>query len=87
MKKLFFVELTDLFGGELNYSTVNRYKIEAVSMLGAVQKLARYTGLNFRKQYGDAWEAVYFSRSKASGFTIEEIDGDFIAPCYTSELS
>lgn len=51
----FKIEITDTFGGEANYSWVTRYDIGAKSMRGAIQKLARLTGMHWRKvgDYGD----------------------------------
>lgn len=53
-------ELTDTFGGELNYSWVRRGKIRATSMLGAVRIAKRETGLNgqacARHDFGDSVE-------------------------------
>jgi len=44
----YFFEMTDTFGGELNYCWVHRFQIEAKSLRGALQKLSRETGFNFR---------------------------------------
>ena len=44
-KNVYFVEITDNFGGEANYSWVTRYKIHANTMRGAVNKLAKYSGM------------------------------------------
>ena len=53
----FNIELTDTFGGEANYGWVRRYTIEASSMLGAIRKLSRIEGLNFRKEYEGRYNA------------------------------
>lgn len=70
----FYTEFTDLFCGELNYSFLERYLVTAKSQLGAVQKLARYYGLNFRKYYDYDDKAIYHSKSQLTGFTIESYD-------------
>jgi hypothetical protein len=44
MKRFFYAEMTDTFGGEANYSWVRRYKIAASSMRGAAWKLSREIG-------------------------------------------
>lgn len=44
----FFMEMTDTFGGELNYCWINRFIVNAKSIRGAIQKVARETGFNFR---------------------------------------
>lgn len=58
------LELTDTFGGEANYSWVRRERITAKTMLGAVQKFAKESGLNFRKNDGDNESATYYTKSK-----------------------
>ena len=40
----YLLTVTDLFGGEANFSWVRRYKVTAKSHLGAIQKLAKHTG-------------------------------------------
>ena len=51
----FWIEVTDTFGGEANYCWVNRYKVAAKSMRGAIVKVHNATGYNFRctGDYGD----------------------------------
>lgn len=44
----FYFEVTDTFGGELNYCWLNRFAIKAKNLRGALIKLSRHTGLNFR---------------------------------------
>lgn len=44
----YYFELTDTFGGESNYSWVQRHKITANSLHGALIKLSNFTCLNFR---------------------------------------
>jgi hypothetical protein len=46
--KTFYFEMTDTFGGELNYSWIKRFEIKASSLHGALIKLSRETGFNFR---------------------------------------
>ena len=50
-QKEYFVEFADTFGGEANYSWCQRFKVSAASKLGAVQKLSRHVGVNWRKEY------------------------------------
>lgn len=70
---MYSIEITDLYGGELNYSWVRRYKIESKSMRGAVQKLSRLTGGSHRFYLGDDDCAVYHSVSGCIGVTIERM--------------
>ena len=48
MKKQFFVQMTDTFGGEANYSWVNRFIVTASSELGAIRKVTTRTGYRAR---------------------------------------
>ncbi len=48
MKNQFFVEMTDTFGGEANYSWVNRFLVTASSELGAIRKVTTKTGYRAR---------------------------------------
>jgi len=41
MKKLYFVEVTDTFGGEANYCWVHRFKVSATTERGAMRKVER----------------------------------------------
>lgn len=47
----YFVEVTDTFGGEANYCWVKRYLIESVSERGAMVKLSKESGYNWRIDY------------------------------------
>jgi hypothetical protein len=44
----FYFEMTDTFGGDLNYCWLKRFKINAKNLKGALIKLSRETGFNFR---------------------------------------
>ena len=48
MKNLYYVEITDMFGGEANYSWVTRHVIRAKSERGAVNALSRRSGMQWR---------------------------------------
>lgn len=45
--QFYFVEVTDTFGGEANYSWVKRLKVKANTMRGAVNKVSRDSGLSW----------------------------------------
>lgn len=68
-QNLYFIEETDTFCGEANYSYVNRYIIKASTPRGALRKVAS-TG----------WRTVYDGRAdSASGLTcwfVDWIDAD-----------
>jgi hypothetical protein len=44
-KRHYFVEITDTFGGEANYSWVTRHKVRASSERGALIRVNRDSGL------------------------------------------
>ncbi len=72
MKPFFFIEVTDTFGGEANYSWVTRHLIQASTARGAVNRFSRLSGM--------AWRGVgcdrYDSASGATCFFINQWDGD-----------
>lgn len=55
MKKIFFVEMTDTFGGEANYSWVCRFKVSAASVPSAMRMVSREANYSWRKvaEFGD----------------------------------
>ncbi len=62
MKKeqaLYFVEMTDTYGGEANYSWVNRFLVKAASFRGAIGKVVRKTGIHARLDYNAGDMAKY----------------------------
>lgn len=46
----FYFELTDTFGGDLNYCWLRRFKVNAKTLHGALCKLSKEIGLNFRNK-------------------------------------
>ena len=44
----FYFEMTDTYGGELNYCWVYRFTISAKNIRGALIKLSKETGFRFR---------------------------------------
>jgi len=68
--KTFNVYITDLFSGELNYSHVTKFVVAANTERGAVCKVSKETGLNFRKQYDE----IYHSTSKLTALVIDDSD-------------
>jgi len=47
-KQPFFVEITDTFGGEANYSWVKRFIVRASTFRGAISKVSKETGYSFK---------------------------------------
>lgn len=44
----FYFEMTDTYGGELNYCWIERFEVEAKTPMGALRKVSKETGYNFR---------------------------------------
>jgi hypothetical protein len=68
----YFVEITDTFGGEANYSWVTRHKVRASSPRGVLIRINRESGLGFRSVGCDRYD----SRSGATCAFISEWDDD-----------
>lgn len=79
MKKFFHVEITDTFAGEPNYSWVTRHKVKASNIQGAITKVAKDSGLSFRKAWGFADSARFDSKSGATCAFVEEWNDEFHA--------
>lgn len=73
-KQVFYVILTDMFCGELNYGSVSRYAVMATTERGAAWVMSRYLGIGYRCQY----EGVWHSETKLSAL-------DFQNPDYLSD--
>ena len=62
IKNVYFVEITDTFGGEANYSWVTRHKVTASNERGAMRKIGREAGMHWRcmGNYGNMqrWDSV-----------------------------
>jgi len=56
MTSIYFVEVTDTFGGEANYCWARRYRVNAASQRGAISKISRHEGLHFRNT-GNRYDA------------------------------
>lgn len=69
MKALWWVEVTDMFGGEANYSWVTRHVIKAKSKRGAIYVLSRRSGIKWRNN-----GYLYLSRSGCTCAFVEEYD-------------
>ena len=69
--QVFNIYITDLFCRELNYSYVTRFNVKARTVRGAVSKVAKYTGLNFRLYNDHNYEPIYHSTSKLTGLVVE----------------
>ena len=68
----YFIEITDTFAGEANYSWVTRHKVRASSARGALIRINRASGLGFRSVGCDRYD----SKSGATCAFITEWDDD-----------
>ena len=59
-KQIFYFEMTDTFGGENNYSWIKRFAVSAKTLRGALIKLSKETGYNFR-----ATNNIYYKAKNA----------------------
>lgn len=74
--KHFFVEITDTFAGDANYSWVTRHKVKAQTIRGAIIRVNRDSGLGFHKvsDFGDS--VRYDSKSGAICAFVEHWDNE-----------
>ena len=71
--KTYYFEMTDTFGGELNYCWLERFIIKANTLRGAINKLSRHTGLKFNNN------GIYFE-AKHTCIGAYEYPSDFDNP-------
>lgn len=74
-KNLYFVEMTDTFGGEANYSWVNRFIVTAATATGAIRKVTRETGYSARKDWDSGDTIRYNVPGCAICYFVSESDG------------
>lgn len=79
---MYYIEITDTFGGEANYSWVRRYRVEAKSMRGAITKLARNYGGNWRKAW-DSGDYVRYNLANAAICAFVSYADEFTPECQT----
>lgn len=79
MKTLYYVEITDTYGGEANYSWVTRHVIKAKSTRGCANALSRRSGLNWHKTSDYCDLARYDSASGATCAFISEYEPEYHA--------
>ena len=75
-KNNYVIEMTDTFGGEPNYCWVRKYQTQSVSIRGAITKLSKHYGRNFRRDYCDKFSARYNAVGAAICVFVEEVDND-----------
>ena len=73
----YYVEITDTFAGEANYSWVTRYKVtSAENENDAIIKISNESGINWIKQWDDGTVSRYDSESGLTCLFIYEYDDD-----------
>ena len=71
----YYVEITDTFAGEANYSWVTRYKVtSAENENDAIIKISNESGINWIKQWDDGTVSRYDSESGSTCLFIYEYD-------------
>ena len=76
MITLFYIEVTDTFGGEANYSWVTRHVIKAKSVRGAMVRLARLSGIRWRCKDRYVDQCRYDSKSGATCAFVQVYDAE-----------
>lgn len=79
---LFYIEVTDTFGGEANYSWVTRHILRANTERGAINRFSRMSGYHWHctGNYGD--QKRYDSASGATCFFITPYEPDEVRFCH-----
>ena len=72
----YFVEITDTFAGEANYSWATYYKVTAQNENDAIVKISNESGINWIEQWNDGECSRYDSESGATCLFINEYDED-----------
>ena len=73
MKTDYFVEMTDTFGGESNYSWIRRFRVKgATTNRGAMRKVGIREGYGWRKSWDDGTVTRYDAKGAAVCFFVEE---------------
>ena len=71
-QRLFYIEVTDTFGGEANYSWVTRHIIRASTERGAVNKFSKLSSMEWRGVGCDRYD----SKSGATCYFLSAYDAD-----------
>jgi hypothetical protein len=71
-QRLYYIEVTDVFGGEANYSWVTRHIIRASTERGAVNKFSRLSGMEWRGVGCERFD----SKSGATCYFLNSYDHD-----------
>lgn len=72
-KAIFYVEETDLFAGDMNYSWCNRYLVTASTCMGATRKASSY---KMRLDWTSGDEAMFKNPSGLTGCYVLKVSED-----------
>ena len=72
----YFVEITDTFAGEANYSWATRLKVTAQDENDAIVKISNESGMTWIKQWDNGYYSRYDSESGLTCLFISEYDED-----------
>lgn len=75
-KNHYLIEVTDTFAGEANYCWVKHFLVKSRSIRGAISKLSKTEGGNFRLDYGDSHFSRYSLKGSPVCAFVENIDSD-----------
>jgi hypothetical protein len=75
LQKQFYVEMTDTYCGEANYSWVNRFLVTATTPIGAIRKVTNETGYRAKKDFDDGTYIRYNVPGAAICYFLNEADG------------
>lgn len=75
-KTNYFVEMTDTYGCDANYSWVKRFLVQSISMRGAISKVTRETGYHARLDYETPNIARYNATSAGICYFVQEAEGN-----------
>lgn len=71
-KSTYFIEVTDTFGGECNYSWIRRYAVRATSERGAMRVVGNHEGF---AMCNDGWKWV-FKDACIAAYIVEDVQDD-----------
>ncbi len=75
---MYYVEMTDTFAGELNYSWVKRYIVKAETLKACMRKIAMETGYNARYKWRIGQDdATYKVTGACIGYSVQWVDDTF----------
>ena len=84
----YYVEITDTFAGEANYSWVTRYKVTSTENENdAIIKISNESGINWIKQWDDGTFSRYNSESGLTCLFISEYCDDEHVDYHVSVIS